>query len=82
MYTVAFWKAAGERALGLFAGSLVTTVTVDGDGMSWADWEGGLSVALGVALVSVLCSVGKSHVGTEGPGLFETTRGVGRSGDS
>jgi hypothetical protein len=82
MFTRRFWKAAGERAVGLFAGSLVTTITVDGNGMSASDWFSGLSTAGALAVASLLCSLVKANVGPEGPGLNETTRGVGREGDA
>lgn len=78
MYDRKFLVATGERAVGMFAGTLSSALFVDGTDLFHVPWQSGLGTATGAALLSVLTSIAKAHVGPEGPGVTETTRGAGR----
>lgn len=58
MWTVNFWKAAGERALRTLAQSLLS-LWLAGDVFDafHVDWAQALGVGLGAALISVLMSL-------------------------
>lgn len=58
MWTKAFWKAAGERALRTLAQSLLS-LWLAGDVFNafTVDWVDALGVGLGAALISVLMSL-------------------------
>ncbi|MER8083859.1 holin [Streptomyces sp. NPDC094048] len=73
MFTKAFWKATGERAVRTGAQALVAALGLDTVGLIRADWGDGLSLAGGAALLAVLTAVVASG-GPEGPGLTETVR--------
>ncbi|MFE2600097.1 holin [Streptomyces sp. NPDC059396] len=73
MFTKAFWKSTGERAVRTAAQTLVATLGLDTVGVIHADWSDGLSLASGSALLAVLTGIATSG-GTEGPGLTETVR--------
>ncbi|MFF2522420.1 holin [Streptomyces liangshanensis] len=73
MFTKAFWKATGERAVRTGAQALIATLGLDTLGVIHADWGDGLSLAGGAALLAVLTGIATSG-GTEGPGITETVR--------
>lgn len=60
IWTIAFWKGAGERALKTFAQALAALIVGNGIGLLDVQWGSVLSVA-GLALVaSVLTSIGNA----------------------
>lgn len=73
MFTLAFWRAAGERAVRAFAGSLLSLWVV-GDGvldLRGVDWPAAAGVGAGAALVSLLLSlVAGAGVGPVGSPSF------------
>lgn len=69
MWTLAFWKAASERAVKTFAQALVAVMTADGFGLLDADWPARLSAAGLAALLSLLTSIGSAGAGNPGPSL-------------
>jgi hypothetical protein len=69
MFTLAFWKAAFERAAKTFAQALAALLVADGTNIIATDWGGRTSVAAMAAVVSVLTSVASSGVGDGGPSL-------------
>ncbi len=78
---MAFVLAAGERAAGMFAGTLSSVLIAQGTDVLNAGWSKALSVSAMAALLSVLSSVAKGNVGPPGPSITETTKGAGRIGD-
>ena len=58
MFTVAYLKSLGERALVVFASTLGSLLGAGGFGLLDAPWEQSLSVAGLAALLAVLVSVG------------------------
>ncbi|MEV7871517.1 holin [Streptomyces sp. NPDC088124] len=74
MFTAAFWKSTGERAVRTGAQVLAATLGLDTVGVVSADWGDGLSLAAGAALLAVLTGIAASGGGAEGPGLTETVR--------
>jgi hypothetical protein len=73
MFTLAFWKAAAERALKTFAQSLVGSLAV-ASGLTDAPWLPALSAAGLATLASLLTSVVSSGVGSSGPSLTSAER--------
>ena len=71
MFTLAFWKAAAERAVKTFAQSLAALLVADGTDILSTDWGGRLSVAGMAAVVSVLTSVASSQIGGPGPSVTD-----------
>lgn len=71
-YGLAFVKAAGERAVGMFAGTLGSVLMANGSDLFDAGWKGALGTAGMAALLSVLASVAKGSAGPVGPGFTET----------
>ena len=69
MWTAAFWKAAGERAIRTFAQALLAVLGADVVSVVNVDWPYALGVAVLAALLSVLTSVAASGVGGVGPSL-------------
>ncbi|QIS38600.1 holin [Clavibacter capsici] len=69
MFTVPFWKAAGERAIKTFAQVLLAAIVVGQTGFLDLDWAGVGSVAGVAALASVLTSIVSDKVGSNGPSL-------------
>lgn len=59
LFTLAFWRAAADRALRTFAQVLGSYFIVGTTGLVGLDWGTALSVAGGAALASVLMSVYK-----------------------
>lgn len=75
MFTIAFWKAAGERAVKSFAQSLLAVLGVAGLSVLDVNWQTALGTAGLTALLSVLASIGSSKVGGPGPSLGAETIG-------
>ena len=70
MWTVEFWKSAGERALRTFAQVLLSMIVVGETGFLDVDWVQAGSVAGLAALASVLMSVVATGVGDKGSPAF------------
>lgn len=66
MFTVVFWRAAGERAVRSFAGSVLSTWVVAGQvfDVRGVDWGLVLGVGGGAAAVSLLLSLVATKVGS------------------
>lgn len=73
IWTLAFWKGAGERAIKTFAATLAGLLTGDGIGLIDVDWGAALSVAGLATLVSFLIAVGNAEftAGTPKDGKHE-----------
>ena len=69
LWTAAFWKAAGERAVKTFAQTLAALLVADGTDLLTTDWAARASVAGMAALVSVLTSVASDAATGDGPSL-------------
>jgi hypothetical protein len=71
LWTTAFWKAAAERAIKTFCGSLVTLFGADALNVFDVnvDWQQSVGIALGTTLVSLLLSIASAPVGNPGPSL-------------
>ena len=67
MWTSAFWKATGERAIRTFAQALIALIGVESVSIIELDWAQMLYVSATAALLSVLTSVVASGVGEPGP---------------
>lgn len=67
MYSTAFWKATGERAVRTFAQALIALIGVGAVSIVVLPWQEMLLVAATAALLSVLTSVTASSVGAPGP---------------
>jgi hypothetical protein len=76
MFTFAYLKSLGERAVVAFATSLGALLTAGGVGLLDAPWQQSLSVAGMAALLSVLTAF--APTGSRGPALTsaETERTV------
>lgn len=75
MFTLAFWKMTGERAVKTLAQTLLSLWVVgDGFNLLNVDWMGALGVGLGATLASVLTSVASAGINTSGtPSLVDET---------
>ena len=73
IFTLVFWKAAGERSIRTFAQTAGATLAGGGVNLFDVSWEQSLSVGGLSALLSLLTSIGSAGVGPNGPGFFETT---------
>jgi hypothetical protein len=72
MFTVAFWKAAAERALKTFAQAFAAFLVADATGILDIDWVKGASIAGLATLLSVLTSIGSDAMtSTSGPSLTD-----------
>ena len=60
LWTTAFWRGAGERALKTFAQALVAVIGVGAVGLLDVDWLGALSAATLATVVSLLTSIGNA----------------------
>ena len=69
MWTLAFWRAAFERAVKTFCQTFAALLVADGTGILDSDWIPKLSIAGMAALVSVLTSVGSDAATGTGPSL-------------
>jgi len=66
VWSVEFWKSAGERALRTFAQVLLSLIVVGETGFMDVDWVQAGSVAGLAALASVLMSVVATGIGDKG----------------
>lgn len=69
MLTLAWWKAAAERAVKTTAQTVLALWGGTTVGVLDVDWTQTGSVALMAGLLSILTSVGSSSVGGDGPSL-------------
>lgn len=69
IWTLAFWKGAGERAIKTFAQTLVGYIVVGTTGLLDVEWHTALSVAGAATLASLLTSIGNADFvsGESGP---------------
>lgn len=67
IFTRAFWKASGERAIKTFAQTFGGFLVVGA--FSETDWATGWQSAAVAALLSIATSVGSDHIGNPGPSL-------------
>lgn len=75
MFTLFFWKDAGERAIKTFAQALLATMTV-GTSIVEIDWGQGAGIAATAMVMSILTSIGSVGVGDKGAaGLVPHTKG-------
>ena len=78
MWTVDFWKAAGERALKTFAQVWAAVLAgpavgdVIGVDLLHVGWRDSVSFAAGAALLSLLASIASAQIGPKGsPSVVE-----------
>lgn len=69
VFTVAFWKAAGERAVKAFTYSLLATLGAGTLDILSMPWTAGARIALGAAVLSILGSILSSAATGGGPSL-------------
>ncbi|MFF7200529.1 holin [Streptomyces sp. NPDC008141] len=72
MFTRAFWKATGERAVRTFAQGTLGAIGADGLGVLDVDWGQAASVGGLASVIAVLTAVAFSGAGQPGPGITET----------
>lgn len=61
IWTLAFWKGAGERAIKTFAQVLAGYIVVGTTGLLEVDWVTALSVAGAATFASLLTSIGNAE---------------------
>lgn len=71
LWTVAFWKAAVERAAKTFAQALVALIGATQISVLELDWGQMLGVAATASVVSVLTSMASAPFGLSGPSLAD-----------
>ena len=69
MFTVSFWKAAGERAVKTAAQSLIAVLAVGQTNVLTVDWVQAFAVAATATLLSLLSSIASAGIGNTGPSL-------------
>ena len=69
IFTLAFWKAATERAVKTFAQALAALLVAGGTGILDTEWTAAASVAGMAAVVSLLTSIGSDVLTGNGPSL-------------
>lgn len=67
MTTVAFWRAAGERAARTIAQTAIAIIGVDAVSVIEIDWAYIAGVSATAGILSLLTSVAASGVGDPGP---------------
>lgn len=77
MFTITFWKAAGERAIRAFAFALTGTIGV-GAAFNDVEWARGLSVAGVAAILSVLASITINSATGTGPAVLDSEQTVAK----
>ena len=70
MFTIKFWKDAGERAIRTAAQALLALWATDVSGVLTVDWLQAFSVAGLAAITSVLMSIVATGVGDKGTTNF------------
>ncbi len=70
MFTIKFWKDAGERAIRTAAQALLALWATDVSGVLAVDWLQAFSVAGLAAITSVLMSIVATGVGDKGTTNF------------
>ena len=70
MFTIKFWKDAGERAIRTAAQALLALWATDVSGVLTVDWVQAFSVAGLAAITSVLMSIVATNVGDKGTTNF------------
>ena len=70
MFTIKFWKDAGERAIRTAAQALLALWATDISGVLAVDWVQAASVAALAALTSVLMSIVATGVGDKDSAQF------------
>lgn len=78
MWTIQFWKAAGERALWTFAQSALATLGVIGIGFGDVNWITIASVGGVAAIASVLKSIVVNGATGDGPSITKAEQTVAR----
>jgi hypothetical protein len=63
MFTKAFWKDLGERAVASFAGGVLSAFGLDAVNVLTVDWKAALGLGLGAAVVSLLKGLAARKVG-------------------
>lgn len=77
MWTVTFWRATAERAIKSFCQALALALGAEAAGLVHAAWGEDLIAAGGMALLSVLTSIGSGFApvdGKDSPSLVSTGR--------
>ena len=73
MWTIAFWKDAGERALKTAAQAVILGLGLaQGANLFDMDWKAALGLAAGGAALSLLTSIVSAPFGTKGTASLET----------
>ncbi|MFI1830669.1 holin [Streptomyces sp. NPDC020412] len=80
MFTAAFWRATGERAIRTAAQATIGAISADQLGLLDVDWGQAASVGGLAAVLAVLTAIATSG-GTEGPGVTEQVRATWPRGD-
>jgi hypothetical protein len=70
MFTIKFWKDAGERAIRTAAQALLALWATDVSGVLEVDWVQAASVAALAALTSILMSIVATGVADKGTASF------------
>ncbi|AZM91426.1 holin [Streptomyces sp. W1SF4] len=73
MFTYAFWKSTGERAVRTFAQGVLGAIGADQLGILDVDWGQAASIGGLASVLAVLTAIATSG-GAEGPGITETVR--------
>lgn len=66
MFTVSFWKDAGERSIKTFAQVAVSFLVIGTTGVLDVDWVQVASISGVAALASILTSIASDGVGVKG----------------
>ncbi|MER7813742.1 holin [Streptomyces sp. NPDC006798] len=74
MFTMAFWRATGERAVRTFAQGTLGAVSADQLGILDVDWGQAAGVGALAAVLAVLTAVAASGTASQGPGVTEEVR--------
>lgn len=81
IWTLAFWKAATERALSTLAQALLAVWFAGDNGvldLFAIDWRGALSVGVSALVASYLKSLVASQIGNNGPSFVQAEELTGR----
>lgn len=78
MWSRLFWKLAAERAAKSFAQQLALLWVADGVDVFQVQWQPALGLAFGMALLSVLTSLGSLSLPVGEPGTPSLVRVSGR----